>query len=89
MEADFVEFFRQISSEYTLVFSVHSKLKSATEQISLEEVEENIKNPKNLYVYEKEDALKYKLYFKLSNSIAHKYVVEINKFEKTIKIVTI
>ncbi|MDO8537411.1 MAG: hypothetical protein Q7S21_00840 [archaeon] len=75
--------------DYEIVLTLHAKLKAETEQISVNEVIENIKNPKFLQYVEKDDDFKYRLYFDLSNALSHKYVIEINNFEKKIKVVTL
>ena len=77
------------SSGYKINITLHAKLKIDHEQLSEDEICENLKNPGKLHHYVVEGGNKYILYFKLSNSIGHKYVIEINHYEKEIKVITV
>ena len=68
---------------------LHAKLKSMSEQINEEEVKENLRNPDKLAAVRQIDKFKFILYFKLSNTLVHKYIVDFRDFEKTIRIVTV
>ena len=75
--------------DYKIKITLHAKLKLEHEQISPEEIFENLRNPDKISHYVVEGGNKYILYFKLSNSIGHKYVIEINHYEKEIKVITV
>jgi len=79
----------ELAGEYKIVPTLHAEFKIGFEQISLDDIIENIKNLELLKMYIKYDEFKYALYFVLSKTLAHKYVIEINNFEKIIKIITV
>ncbi|GEM_PF-1806958 len=79
---------------YRIVKTLHfEQFKQPFEQISDTVLEENLRNPSNAFVMAEVDfwgdfRKKLKLWFKLSNTTGHKYYVEIDDVEKTIKIIT-
>ena len=78
---------------YKIIKTLHfEQFKQPFEQISDGILEDNLRNPKNLKVaeidYWLDNRKKLKLWYKLSNTTGHKYYIEIDDIEKTIKIVT-
>ncbi len=79
--------------QYKIAKTLHfEQFKQPFEQISDEVLEENLRNPKRLIIAEVDfwgdHRKKLKLWFKLSNTTGHKYYIEIDDTEKTIKVVT-
>ena len=71
---------------------LHFKLVS--EQIGAEEVNENLERLKkqdfeNLRFLKPVNRHKYKLYFRHSKNILHKYIIDIRDSERTIRVVTV
>ena len=78
---------------YRIVKTLHfEKIRQPFHQISDKDIEENLKNPSKLAIAEVEywtnARKKFILWFRLSNTTGHKYYVEIDDIEKTIKIIT-
>ena|SRR3989344_1646863 len=78
---------------YKIIKTLHfEQFKQPFEQISDELLEENLRNPRRLIIaevdYWGEFRKKLKLWFRLSNTTGHKYYIEIDEIERTIKVIT-
>lgn len=79
---------------YRITKTLHfEQFKQPFEQISDAVLEDNLRNPTKALVMAEVDfwgefRQKLKLWFKFSNTTGHKYYVEIDGIEKTIKIIT-
>ena len=60
-----------------IIFTKHAEIRALTRNINLEEVKENIVNPKKLVEFRKVDN-KYECYFAYSRNFCHKYVLVLN-----------
>jgi len=65
-----------------IVFTDHATIQATVRQIPLDEIRDNLLNPRRLSYAEKQPAYKgetkYNCYFRYSKSLAHRYVIVIN-----------
>ncbi|MBI2630361.1 hypothetical protein HYW76_04635 [Candidatus Pacearchaeota archaeon] len=80
-----LENFKEKLKEYKkedIIFTFHAEIQALIRQIDLEEVRNNLTNPKKLVFVEKEEIQnkkeKYSCYFAYSNFNCHKYVLTLN-----------
>ena len=81
-----IESFKQRLKSYKkedIIFTSHAEIQALMRQIDLEEVKENIINPKNLVYVEEEPknskSEKYGCYFAYEEYHCHKYVLTLNR----------
>ena len=78
-------------SSYSISYDIHSKSRLAVRNISSEDVEENLRDPKRLAFvrYDKQDRTKRDYYFRMSNSITHRYIVQFDDYNRRVKVLTV
>jgi len=74
---------------YLIDFGLHVTLHADSKNVSLEEVEENLRSPGKLAGIKQEDNNKFICLFKLSNTLTHKYVIRFKPDERIIKVITV
>ena len=82
-----LEFLRNQLSKYKkedLIITDHAEIQALMREISIDEVKENIINPKKLSYYEEQQAQKpnerkYNCYFAYSKDFAHRYILILNR----------
>ncbi len=92
-----LEKFKEKLSKYNkkdIIFTIHAEIRALGRGIDLEEVKENIVNPKRLvYVREQESSKpseeKYECYFSYSKIYCHKYILTLNRKVIIITIINI
>ena len=66
-------------SEKNIIFTDHARIRADFRNIDLEEIKENILNPKKLFFVKiDEERSNYGCYFKYSKTHCHKYVLVLN-----------
>ena len=66
-----------------IIITEHAKIQSIVRDVDLEDVKENLINPKKLVYFEKQEAKKenekkYDCYFVYSKNLYHRYLITIN-----------
>jgi len=66
-----------------IIIKYHAEIRAIVRDIDLDEVKENITNPKRLVYAEKQEAIKkneekYNCYFAYSKDMCHRYVLTVN-----------
>ena len=79
------------ASDYIIEFTEHAKHRLSVRQLSRGEVEDNLKDPRKLSFVrsDKQDKTKREYYFRLSNTLTHKYVVQFDESNKKLKVITV
>ena len=72
-----------------IIFTEHSELRAMIRNIDLNEVKENIINPKRLVHVKSSSKERYECYFSYSKNHCHKYVIALNRKVIIITIINI